>query len=181
MSFFFYFFIFFLNFFLFFLILFPIPTLFGLFGRPYFRRLSKLLNYLLGCTTSVDSGNMLSSLLMPILFFFCFLYLYRLRSDLILVHGNLALSVGLAESAFLCLSAVPYPAEQPVRRKWDVCSFFFLCFDPPFFLPFFFPPIFQEGDNHVAECSYRHRYEILKGEHLNLILNFSFSIQSLEN
>eukprot|EP00057_Strongylocentrotus_purpuratus_P001639 XP_001200455.2 PREDICTED: uncharacterized protein LOC764215 isoform X1 [Strongylocentrotus purpuratus] len=49
----------------------------------------------------------------------CFLTIFgyaflRLRSDLILVHGNLALSVGLAETAFLCLSAVPNPAEQPI-------------------------------------------------------------------
>ncbi|XP_030844487.1 uncharacterized protein LOC105443116 isoform X2 [Strongylocentrotus purpuratus] len=45
----------------------------------------------------------------------CFLTIFgytflRLHSDLILIHGNLALSVGLAEIVFLCLNLVKHPS-----------------------------------------------------------------------
>lgn len=49
-------------------------------------------------------------------------------------------------------------SSRATGKKKMGCIFFLLSLLLPFF-----SPIFQEGDDHVAECSYRHRYDILKG------------------
>ncbi|XP_063970911.1 adhesion G-protein coupled receptor D1-like [Lytechinus pictus] len=70
---------------------------------PRHEQIMKLLTWI-GCGFSIVAC-----------FLTCFGYaILRLRSDLILVHGNLALSVGLAETAFLCLGAISDPDARPI-------------------------------------------------------------------